>query len=141
MADVIGVLAQANVTLPSTWNNIDGYTKEVLIRGYSSAWTAMSELIARYTPYPSTAATIPITMSRAFVDRRRVWAWFSLQAMAFAGGVVFLVHLRMRREYPIADPLLYGLMSNVEMSGASRSWPDDFRGKFVKREGEAFKVI
>jgi hypothetical protein len=75
MADVTGELVDANVTLPSTWN-------KMLMRGYGSAWTAMSQVIAFYSELPSTWATIPITMSRAFVDHRRVWGWFGLQSVA-----------------------------------------------------------
>ena len=48
MADVIGQLVEANITLPPTWNNLENYTKQMLTRGYSSAWTAITvEKIAR----------------------------------------------------------------------------------------------
>ena len=137
MADVIGVLVQANVTLPPTWNNIEGYTKEMLVRGYSSAWTAMSELIASYTPYPSTSVTIPIIMSQAFVDRRRAWAWFALQGVLFLSGVAFLIHVCRNDSYPIADPLLQGFMLDVDRSSDEvdqdpmKNWPAGFMGSFV----------
>ena len=146
MVDVIGELVNANVTLPSAWNNMENYTRELLMRGYSSAWTVMSELVAIYNPYPSTRVTIPITMSRAFVDYRRVWGWFALQGVAFIGGIAFLIHLCMDDGYPIADPLLRGLMTDVHMTGNERevanddmhTWPEDFEDTFIvwKRDGD-----
>jgi len=139
MADVIGQLVDANVTLPPTWNNLENYTKEMLMRGYSGAWTAMSELFAFYTPYLSTPATIPITMSRAVVDHRRVWAWFVIQGLAFVGGVAFLINILGIPGYPIASPLLHGLMLDIGMSDRARqqaaehvdSWAEDYRGTFI----------
>ena len=146
MVDVIGEIVNANVTLPSAWNNMENYTKELLMRGYSSAWTAMSELVAVYTPYPTTRVTIPITMSQAFVDYRRVWGWFALQGMAFAGGIVFLIHICTDDKYPIADPLLRGLMIDVNMTHDERkeanddahTWPEDFGDTLIvwKRNGD-----
>jgi hypothetical protein len=137
MADVVGELVDANMTLPPTWDNIENFTKEMLTRGYISAWTAMSELIAFYAPYPSTSVTIPITMSRAFVDRRRVWVWLVLQGVAFIGGVAFLIHIWGKREYPIADPLLYGFMLDVRPDDdVGHTWPKDFKDPFIMLEHE-----
>ena len=142
MADVIGVLVQANITLPPTWNNIEGYARGILARGYSSAWTAMSELIAFYTPYLSTRATIPVTMSQAFIDHRRVWAWFALQGLGFIGNMAFLIHARQVGKYPIINPLLYGFMLNVDMSdhdermamNSPKAWPECFKETFIVLE-------
>jgi hypothetical protein len=146
MADVIGELVDANITLPPTWDNIQNYTTEMLTRGYTSAWTAMSELIAFYTPYPSTPVTIPITMSRAFVDRRRVWGWLALQVLAFVGGAAFLMHICANREYPIVDPLLHGFMLDVirPEDRVGRTWPTGFKDTFItwerERDRPAFSV-
>ena len=143
MADVIGQLVEANITLPPTWNNLENYTKEMLTRGYSSAWTAMSELIAFYTPLPSTSATIPITMSRAFVDRRRVFGWFTLQAAAFVGGIAFLIHICGHHKYPIANPLLHGLMLDVDMPEGGDNivdtWPQGYKNTFIVWERGPYK--
>ena len=109
------------------------------MRGYGSAWTAMSEVIAFYSELPSTSATVPVTVSQAFVDHRRVWGWFALQSVAFTGSVAFLIHIRMHNKYPIADPLLRGLMLDVDMpddeKGVAKdhmdTWPEDFKDTFI----------
>jgi hypothetical protein len=143
MADVIIELVDANITLPSLWNNMENYTREMLTRGYTSAWTVMSEMVAFYSPaYPSTSVTIPVTMSRAFVDRRRVWGWFVLQGVAFTGGVAFLIHLYGNHQYPIANPLLHGFMLDIDMPDNEKkvvkdyldTWPEGFKDTFIKWE-------
>ncbi|KAF8316597.1 hypothetical protein DL93DRAFT_2077832 [Clavulina sp. PMI_390] len=145
MADVIGSLAASNVTLPGLWDNIEAYTKEVLVRGYSSAWTVMSEMLAFYSPLPSTFVSIPINTSRAVVDRRRLWGWFALQVLAFVGGLIFLMHIRMSQRYPISNPLMHGLMLDVNMSAENKAvarahldtWTEDFKDTFVTWERES----
>lgn len=142
MADVIGQLASSNVTMPIMWNNIENYTKEVLVRGYSSAWTVISEMFAFYSSKPSTFVTIPIPTSRAFVDRRRLWGWYALQVLAFVGGVIFLLHIHMEGRYPISNPLIHGFMLDVDMSPENKelareyleTWPEDFRETFMTWE-------
>ena len=145
MADVIAELVDSNITLPSQWNNMENYTREMLMRGYTSAWTAMSEMVAFYSlPYPSTSVTIPVTMSRAFIDRRRVWGWLVLQGVAFAGGAAFLVHVHGNHEYPIANPLLRGFMLDIDMPDDEKevvrdhmgTWPEGFKDTFIKWERE-----
>lgn len=84
MADVIGLLAKANITLPPTWNNVEGYMEEMLVRGYSGAWNALTEIAGRNGPYLSTGVSIRIPISIAVVNRGRVWVWASLQVVAFS---------------------------------------------------------
>lgn len=54
---------------PVLYGQIEQHTKEVLVRGYSSAWTVMSEMFASYSGLDSTYVTVPIATSRAFVDK------------------------------------------------------------------------
>lgn len=142
MSDVIGELASSNVTMPILWDSLEAYTKEVLVRGYSSAWTVMSEMIAFYSPKPSTFVTIPIPTSRAFVDRRRLWGWYALQVLTFIGGLVFLMHIRMADRYPITNPLIHGLMLDVNIPDKNKelarahleTWPETFNATFITWE-------
>ncbi|KAF8316596.1 hypothetical protein DL93DRAFT_2154652 [Clavulina sp. PMI_390] len=145
MADVIGTLTTSNVTLPAVWDNIESYTKEILVRGYSSAWTVMSELFAFYSPLPSTYVDIPVNTSRADVDHRRLWGWYALQVLAFVGGLIFLMHIHMVERYPISNPLMHGLMLDVNMSVENKTvaemhldtWTEDFKETFITWERES----
>ena len=101
MPEVITTMAVMNISIPSTWNNIEVYTREMLSRSYSVSWAVVTDVVGSSFASPwgeipyrtgslQTPAYTAIPSTTALVATWRVVLWFGLQALLTLSGVVFL---------------------------------------------------
>ena len=91
MPEVIKSMAEMNLSIPLTRDNLNTYTQEMLTRSYAASWTVITDVIGSsfaspwaQLPYASgslqTPAKIAVPNILAAVALWRVVLWYSLPA-------------------------------------------------------------
>ena len=110
MWSVAATLALQNSSLPRTYNNLDEYITESLIRSYGASWTFLNALYHGSYQHLSSDVQIAIPTSRANILWWRVWTWFFLNLLFTLSGIFFLFLYRMSGQQMVGNPSLAALL-------------------------------
>ena len=119
MPEVIATMALMNVSTPSTWNNIETYTREMLMRSYAASWTAITDASSSSSPRTmETKARIAVPNVIAIVATWRVALWFWMQMLLTSSAVIFIMMQVTSRKGLVAHPMLeWFLLDTQEVRG------------------------
>ncbi|KAB5588240.1 hypothetical protein CTheo_8317 [Ceratobasidium theobromae] len=123
--DVTSNLVLMNISIPSSWGNIDDYVIELLARSYSGAWIALAEYLGKDSPQLTSpfAATTPAL--RAQVDLTRVYIWLGIHLLVTATALMLMAALS-KAKYTLTENIpmvpFYLVTNEVPMDELSDSW-------------------
>ena len=95
MMPMVGdLMVQQNLSLPGTYNNLDDFVTELLIRSCGASWTQLVDdmgAIELEEQFLTTDVHVVVPTSRANVPWRGVLLWLLLNLMFTLSGLLFLV--------------------------------------------------
>ncbi|KAG8742815.1 hypothetical protein FRC10_000860 [Ceratobasidium sp. 414] len=92
----------------SDWPTAEAYVESMLRRSYMAGWNQVQSGF-NGVPELRTGVSLPVEFSQGRVDVRRVWAWFALQMLVSASGILFVVIQTCVDRAPVKDTALVGL--------------------------------
>jgi len=110
MPRVGAMLALHNLSLPRTYNNLNGYVTELLTRSYGASWASLQYSMQASSPYLETDVQIAVPTSRANILWWRVFLWLSLNLVFTLSGLIFFVIQRACNQPLIGNPALAALL-------------------------------
>ncbi|KAF8669032.1 hypothetical protein RHS04_08912 [Rhizoctonia solani] len=98
-ATVSAALVYQNTSIPYPWENFDDYIEALLVRSYSAAWNAISNVMSASQTASGYYPALPGLVAK--VDHARVFWWLGLQISVTLLSVVFLVLHRNISSFPL----------------------------------------
>ncbi|KAF8752814.1 hypothetical protein RHS01_07470 [Rhizoctonia solani] len=98
-ATVSAALVYQNTSIPYPWENFDDYIEALLVRSYSAAWNAISNVMSASQTASGYYPALPGLVAK--VDHARVFGWLGLQISVTLLSVVFFVLHRNISSFPL----------------------------------------
>ena len=104
-------MAAENVSVPETYNNLDGYVTGLLTRSYGGAWNLlMDSYITAQNLAVKSDVQVAIPTSKANVLWWRVLLWLVLNVMFTLSGLLFLFLQSLSRQPVVVDTPMAALL-------------------------------
>ena len=111
MSLVATQMAAENVSVPETYNNLDGYVTGLLTRSYGGAWNfLMDSYISAQDLAVKSDVQVAVPTSRANVLWWRVLLWLLLNMMFTLSGLLFLFLQSLCRQPVVVDTSIAALL-------------------------------
>lgn len=91
LPEVMGFMATMNTTSAPTYNNIDQYLRGTIALAYQASWNSLTDLFSDDgQAHSTTGVRIPNDVIRASVLASRMYAWFALNLLLTAAGLILM---------------------------------------------------
>ena len=153
MPEVIKSMAEMNLSIPLTRDNLNTYTQEMLTRSYAASWTVITDVIGSsfenswaQLPYASgslqTPAKIAVPNILAAVALWRVVLWYSLQLVVTFSGVVFIgLQMTSRKGLVVQPALEWFLLDTRDITRRMDFTSPRGKDRTMRLTGEDFLMI
>jgi hypothetical protein len=91
LPEVMGFMATMNTTSAPTYNNIEYYLRGTIALAYQASWNSLTDLFSDDGESNSTTgSSVPQDVIRASVLASRMYAWFGLNLLLTAAGLILM---------------------------------------------------
>lgn len=95
-------------------NNLDNYTKGMLLVAYQACWNALANNWSNDSTYLQTELSLPYPALTASVNARRVWIWLLLNCLLTISGLILAILQASTRAKTVRNPELSALLLDTK---------------------------